>query len=256
MSRYIDAVSGEPSAVSVARLRSTNAARGGWPAAAATALHSSNTPSRKSTPPGEATISPTGARIALVDPASVARNVHFSHISSKISLLGLTSNSAPANACAIDPRGSLAVALTEGDRVHRRQHHDLTLRIQRRRDHALAAEHPRGAEFFVERIEMGHAVEQRQDRGAVADRRRKRGDGIVEVERLAAQQNQIEGLFQIGGPHRRRILQRDIAGRALDHQPKRREFARALWPHQKRHVAPSLQQPPAKISADRTRADN
>ena len=73
---------GEPSAVSMplGALQKWRA-RGAWPAAVATALHSSSIPRMKSLPPGEARIVPTGARIRQVEAASEARNTHFSHIS-------------------------------------------------------------------------------------------------------------------------------------------------------------------------------
>src|SRR5216683_1457303 len=136
MSRNIDAVIGESSAVSRPRVRWKNGPFGGKPSAVATALHSSSMPSRKSLPPAAARMLPTDVRIRLVDAASDARNTHFSHMS------------------------WMTCSLT--------------------------------AEFGVEHVEMLHAVEQRDDRGLVSHRGRERLDRIVQVERLAAQQHDVE----------------------------------------------------------------
>ncbi|GCC46367.1 hypothetical protein chiPu_0030623, partial [Chiloscyllium punctatum] len=96
-----------------------------------------------------------------------------------------------------------AGAFTESQGLHRLQLHHLALFIQRRRDRTETAKHVLGAERLVERIEMQHAVEQRDDRGLVADRWRERLDRVLEVERLAAQQHDVEFVGELVGLHRR-----------------------------------------------------
>ena len=117
----------------------------------------------------------------------------------------------------------------------------LALLVERHRDRAEAAEHALAAEFLVEHIQMPHAVEQRNDRGLRSDRRRKRLDGVVEVERLAAQQHDVEFFVELVGLHGRRIFQRHVAVRALDHEAGVGQFSGAPRPHQKGHVAAGLQ---------------
>src|ERR1700738_4226351 len=84
MSRNIDAVICEPSAVSMPLVRWKNGPLGAWPSAAAAALDASSRPRMTSLPPGEARILPTDVRIREVHAASVARKTHFSHISCTI----------------------------------------------------------------------------------------------------------------------------------------------------------------------------
>lgn len=93
-SRSIEAVRGEPAAVNAALACSRNAACGARPASSAMARHSSRRERIISWPPGDATISPMGARIRQVAPASVARKTHFSHISCTIWSLTLASKPA------------------------------------------------------------------------------------------------------------------------------------------------------------------
>ena len=97
---------------------------------------------------------------------------------------------------------------------------------------------------------MLHAVEQRNDRGLVPHRGRERLDRIVQVERLAAQQHDVEFLFQRICLHGRRILEGDIAVRALDDETGGGKFSSAARPDQKRDVGPALQHPAAEKSAD------
>ena len=78
----------------------------------------------------------------------------------------------------------------------------------------------------------------------------------VEIERLAAQQHDVEFFLDRVGLHCRRIFQRDVAVRALDDEAGGGKFGRALRPHQERDVAPGLQQPAAEISADGAGADH
>jgi len=81
-----------------------------------------------------------------------------------------------------------------------------------------AAEHVVASEFPVEHIEVPHAVEQRDDRRLRSHRRRKRTDRVLEIERLAAQQDDVEFLGNFVRLQRRRIFQRHVAVRALDHK--------------------------------------
>jgi hypothetical protein len=131
-----------------------------------------------------------------------------------------------------------------------RQLHDFALVVERHRDRAEPAEHALTPEFRVEHVQMQHAIEQREDRGLRSDRRREGFDRILEIERLAAQQHDVEFLFQDVGLHRRRIFQGDVAVRAFDHKARGGKFRRASRPDQKCDVAAGLQHPAAEISAD------
>ena len=73
-----------------------------------------------------------------------------------------------------------------------------------------------------------------------ADGGREGLDRILEIERLAAQQHDVEFFGQLVGLHRGRIFQRDVAVRALDDEPGARELGRALRPYQKGDVAAGL----------------
>jgi DNA-binding sugar fermentation-stimulating protein len=64
------------------------------------------------------------------------------------------------------------------------------VRVQSRRNQALAAENVIGAEALLQSIEMAHAVEQRQDHRLRSDRWRERGHCVVEVVGLAAEKNE------------------------------------------------------------------
>jgi hypothetical protein len=68
------------------------------------------------------------------------------------------------------------------------------VRVQNRRDQALAAEHAFGAEARFQSVQVAHAVEQRQDRRLRSNRRRKRGHCVVKIVGLAAEKDEIEGL--------------------------------------------------------------
>jgi hypothetical protein len=57
---------------------------------------------------------------------------------------------------------------------------------------------------------MTHTVEQRDDRGPLAYRRRERLDRIVEVVSLAAQQHRVKLVLDGVGLDDRRILQRYV----------------------------------------------
>src|SRR6516162_7172084 len=127
--------------------------------------------------------------------------------------------------------------------------------IESRSDDALTAQDAVLAEAVIENIEMPHAVEQRDNCGLRSDCWRKRVDGVIEVERLAAQQHDVEFFAELVGLHGRRILQRHLAVRAFDHETVAGQFGRAPWAHQESHVTAGLKQPAAKISADRAGAD-
>ena len=184
-------------------------------------------PSKKSLPPGAARILPTEVRIRLVDAASDARNTHFSHMSCMMCSLATAPKLPPANTSSDGAHAvrHLAVAFAEIDRLHRRELNYLARLVQRRRDRAEPAEHALGAEFRIERVEVVHAVEQRDDRGFRADGGREGFDRILEIERLAAQQHDVEFFGELVGLHRGRIFQRDVAVRALDDKPGARELA-------------------------------
>jgi len=100
MSRNIDAVNGEFGAVSIVRVRSTNAGRGAKPSLAAIAAHLAKGIAARSAAPA-ATMSPIVARIRQVIPALAAMNTYFSHISCRIALLGRASKQAPENSLPI-----------------------------------------------------------------------------------------------------------------------------------------------------------
>src|SRR6185312_3690279 len=240
MSRNIEAVIGEPSAVSMPLMRWKNGPPGSWPAALATALHSSRMPSRKSLPPGAATIAPTGARIKLDD--VLARHGAIDGCER----LGDGAN----------PIRLLAVALAEIQGLHRLQLHYLALLVERHRNRTESAEHPLASELLIERVEMGHAVEHRDDRGLRSHCWRKGFDRVVEVVGLAAQHHDIEIVLDGASLHRGRVLQGNVAVRAPDHEAGGRKFARALRPHQERDVTAGLQHPAAEISADGAGTDH
>jgi hypothetical protein len=85
---------------------------------------------------------------------------------------------------------------------------------------------------------------------------RKRLDRIVEIERLAAQQDHVEFFVKLIRLQRRRIFQRDVAIRAFDHQARFSQLSRAPRANEKCHVAAGLQHPAAEISADGAGADH
>ena len=84
-------------------------------------------------------------------------------------------------------------------------------------DLAAAAQHMCGAECGVERIEVAHAVQQRQYLGRLAHGRPNGGDGAVEIVGFAAQDHEI-----VAGPERVRLNRRDrkarVAPRAQDRE--------------------------------------
>ena len=167
----------------------------------------------KSLPPGTARILPTEVRIRQVEAASEARNTHFSHIScTMFSLatepvlpLAMTSAMARTRSESLPSRSPKLSDCIGAELNH------LARLVEGGGDRAEAAEHALAPELLVEHIQMQHAVEQRDDRGLRPDRRGKRCDGVVEVERLAAQQHDIEFFGELVGLHRRRILQCHVA---------------------------------------------
>src|ERR1700704_4902170 len=97
---------------------------------------------------------------------------------------------------------------------------------------------------------MMHTVKQRDDRGALAYRRRERLDRIVEVVSLAAQQHDVKLLLDGVGLDDRRILQRYVSVRAFDHEARGGKLQGAARPHQKGNVAAGLPPSAAEISAN------
>ena len=73
---------------------------------------------------------------------------------------------------------------------------------------------------------------------------------------LQLKQHDVEFFVELVGLHGRRVLQRDVAARALDHEAGGRQFRCALGPYQKGDVTAGLQQPAAKIAADGAGADH
>ena len=88
------------------------------------------------------------------------------------------------------------------------------------------------------------------------DRGSKRLDRVFQVERLAAQQHDVEFLGELVGLHRRRVLERHVAAGALDDEAGACKLGSALRPDQERHVVSSLKQPAAEIAADGAGADH
>ena len=109
--------------------------------------------------------------------------------------LGRESNPAPASVAAIAPAraepGFVQLAERQPMRVVEMQ--NAAVGVERRGDHAEAAEHAVTPKPFGEAIEMRHAVEQRQDRRLRADRRGKRLRRTGKVVGLAAEHDQVEG---------------------------------------------------------------
>src|SRR5580693_7708335 len=97
---------------------------------------------------------------------------------------------------------------------------------------------------------MARTVEQRDDRGTLAYRRRERLDRIVEVVSLAAQQHDVKLVLDAVGLDDRRILQRYVSVRAFDHEARGGKLQGAARSHQKGDVAAGLQHPAAEISAN------
>ena len=153
-------------------------------------------------------------------------------------------------------RHAKAVAFAEAQRLHWRQLHDVAVLVEHHRDPALAAEHALRPELAVEHVEMPHAVEQRNDGGLRSHRRREGRDRVVEIERLAAEQHRIEFFAQRVGLHRRRVFQRGVAERALDHEAVAGELRGTPRPDQEGHVASGRQHPAAEIAADRAGTDH
>ena len=103
---------------------------------------------------------------------------------------------------------------------------------------------------------MGHAVEQRQDRGLCSNGRRERIRRGREIVGLAAEKDQIEGIAQRIGRDGRRCRPVDVAETAADHQAGLRQLSGTLRPHEEDNIAACRQQPAAEISADRPSTDH
>lgn len=136
------------------------------------------------------------------------------------------------------------------------QVHDDTLGIEGGRDHALTAEDALASECRVQRIQVTHAVEQRQDGCFRTHGRRHATDHVIQVVSLAAQHDEVEVGAQILRLDGGRIVHGDVAERTPDVQTGAPELLRAARAHEKGHVLACLQQPAAKIAADRSGADD
>ena len=92
----------------------------------------------KSLPPGAARILPTEARIRQVEAASEARNTHFSHMSCMMLFAGRGAEIAAGHHLGdgADPVRQLAVALAEGQRLHRLSCTTSRVLVERHRDRA------------------------------------------------------------------------------------------------------------------------
>src|SRR5262245_41534017 len=103
---------------------------------------------------------------------------------------------------------------------------------------------------------MTHTIEQRDDRGPLAYRRRERLDRIVEVESLATQQHCVKLVLDGVRLDDWRILQCYVAVRAFDHEACGGKLRGTARPHQKGDVAAGLQHPAAEVSANGPRAND
>jgi len=108
----------------------------------------------------------------------------------------------------------------------------------------------------VQRVEMAHAVQQREDRGLRPDRRREALDRAVEVIGLAAQEHEVVGRREILGLHEDRVGDVDVPVWAADHQPGLPELRGAPGPDQEGYVTAGFGQPSPKIAANRTGPDD
>jgi hypothetical protein len=124
-------------------------------------------------------------------------------------------------------------------------------------DEAETTKHARRAKALIQRLIVMQAVENRQQRGVLAHRRRNRLDGTIQVVSLAAQQDQIERLCP------RQLISRKvpdhqlrIAQRTADNQPMGVQLRGASRAHQEGYVQARLRQPAAEIAARTTRAEN
>jgi hypothetical protein len=103
---------------------------------------------------------------------------------------------------------------------------------------------------------MAHAVQEGQDRGIWTDRCGERVDGGIEVVGFATQQNQVERAMQFMGLHSGWRFEGHIAKAAFDHETGFSELSSPLRSDEKGDIATGLEQSAAKVSADRTGADD
>src|SRR5882724_12008199 len=133
---------------------------------------------------------------------------------------------------------------------------DAAALVERRRDQTLAAKDAGRAEPLLEDVKMTHAVQEGQDRGIWTDRCGERVDGGIEVVGFATQQNQVERAVQFMGLHSEWRFERHIAKAAFDYQTSFSELSSPLRSDEKGDIATGLEQSAAKVSADRTGADD
>jgi len=133
---------------------------------------------------------------------------------------------------------------------------DVAALVERRRDQTLAAKDTGRAEPLLEDVKMAHAVQEGQDRGIWTDRCGERVDGGIEVVGFATQQNQVERAVQLMGLHSEWRFEVHIAKAAFDYETGFSELSSSLRPDEKSDIASGLEQSAAKVSADRTGADD
>ena len=119
--------------------------------------------------------------------------------------------------------------------------------VELRRNQALAAKGASGAESFVEKVEVSHAVQEWQDRSRRSNRWSKGIDGGIKVIGFAAEQDEIEVTAQFAGLDGGRRLERDIAKAAFDHQTGFSELSSPLRSDEKGDIATGLEQSAAKV---------
>jgi hypothetical protein len=128
--------------------------------------------------------------------------------------------------------------------------------VEGRRDQTLAAQDMCRTEPLVEDVKVLHAIQQGQDRRLRSNRCSKRIDGGIEVVGFAAQQNQVEVPVYFMSLNGRRRFEYHIAKAAFDHETSFSELDSPFWSDEKGDIATGLEQSAAKVSTDRTRADD
>jgi hypothetical protein len=92
-------------------------------------------------------------------------------------------------------------ARAEDKRIKSVEVHDATAGFESGGDDAQATENVLGAEALVEKIEVAHSIEQRQDERLQTHGGGHGSDGAIEVIGFATEQNEIEGGMEIFGQH-------------------------------------------------------
>src|SRR5262249_12030487 len=97
--------------------------------------------------------------------------------------------------------------------------------------------------------------EQRQNRRVWSDRWREGCNSAVEIERLTAQQNDVEWSVRAVRQHGRRG-QIDVAEPTAYRKTRAGKLRGTPWPHQECHVTPCFKQASTEIAANRAGANN